>query len=261
MYPAVGGAKIELRMKITRQDERKDAPQLQVTAAMSVSRSANVGLRFLCDVDAAYFVNPTAQATETLLTGFIADHQLRVIEAIRHGAALWVSLELTVTTVDGEPGRMLRSSATEQFDIQPGEWAQALERADAGSYVELLVPLPRNEEYANAVRRLRAARELMRDNKVEEALGETRKALEKVRSAYQTGKLAAAAAKNARQHTKEERWAVYVESIFSLLSGAVHDDENTTENFTWSRAEADALIVSVAGMLGRLAEDEHHQVA
>jgi hypothetical protein len=48
--------------------------------------------------------------------------------------------------------------------------------------------------------------------------------------------------------------------IFSLLSRAVHDDEGTTENSAWSRAEADALIVSVAGMLGRLAEDERHHV-
>jgi hypothetical protein len=204
MYAGVGGAKIELRMKITRLDERKDAPQLQVTAAMSVSRNANVGMRFLCDVRAEHFVSPAVQATEALLTGFIADHQLRVIEAIRRGAALWVNLELAVTTVDGEPGRMLRGSATEHFGIQPGEWAQALESADAGSYVELLVPPPHNEEYANAVRRLRAARHLLRDNKVEEALGETRKALEKVRSAYQTGKLASAAAKkDARQHTIE----------------------------------------------------------
>jgi hypothetical protein len=102
----------------------------------------------------------------------------------------------------------------------------------------------------------------MREDNVEEALGETRKAVERVRSAYKTRNLAAAAAAKAdpRQHTKEERWALYVESTFSLLSGAVHDDEGTTENFTWTRAEADGLIVSAAGLLGRLAEDERHQV-
>jgi hypothetical protein len=148
-----------------------------------------------------------------------------------------------------------------QIAIQPGEWAAALELADAGSYVELLVPLPTDEQNANAVRRLRKARDLMRDDNIEEALGETRKATEKIRAVYGTGKLAAAAAKNdARQHTKQERWAVYVESIFSLLSGAVHDDHGTTENFVWTRAEADALIVSVAGMLGRLAEDERSYI-
>ena len=102
----------------------------------------------------------------------------------------------------------------------------------------------------------------MRDMKIEEALGEARKAIEKVRGAYQTGKLSAVAAKkDARQRTKEERWALYVESIFSLLSAAVHDDEGTTENFEWTRAEAEALILSVAGMLSRLAEDERHYMS
>lgn len=261
MFAAIGGARVELTMKATRLDERKDAPQCQVTASMSAGRDPNMGQRFLCDLRQENLINPITQGTGTTLSGFIADHQLRVIEAIRRGAALWVSLTLTVTCIDGEPARLLRESATENFNIQPGEWATALEHADAGSYVELLVPLPDNQEHATAVRRLRTARELMRADNVEEALGETRKAVERVRTAYKTRSLAAAAAKkDARQHTKEERWALYVESTFSLLSGAVHDDEGTTENFTWTRAEADALIVSAAGMLGRLAEDERHQV-
>ena len=212
--------------------------------------------RFLCDVRAAHLINPMSQATQVTLSGFISDHQLRVIEAIRRGGPLSVHLDMIVACIDGEPGRMLSGSAGEAFFIQSGEWAEALERADAGSYVELLVPLPANEQNANAVRRLRKARELMRDDQIEEALGEARKAIEKVRKAYQTPKLAASAAKNPRQHTKEERWAIYIESVFFLLSGTVHDDEGTTENFIWSRAEAEALIVSVAGMLARLAEDE-----
>jgi hypothetical protein len=163
--------------------------------------------------------------------------------------------------VDGEPGRLIEGWGIETFSIQSGEWAEALERVDAGSFVELLVPLPTNKQLANSVRRLRKARELMRSDKVEEALGEARKAVEKVRKTYGTGKLAAAAGKkDARQHTKEERWAIYVESVFSLLSGAVHDDEGTTEHFVWTRAEADTLIMSVAGMLARLAEDERNHM-
>ncbi len=140
---------------------------------------------------------------------------MRVIEAIRRGGPLSVHLDMIVTCIYGEPGRMLSGSTTETFFIQPGEGADALERADAGSYIELLVPLPANKQHANAVRRLRKARDLMRDDQVEEALGEARKAIERVRKAYQTPKLAASgSAKNPRQHTKDERWAIYVESIF-----------------------------------------------
>src|SRR5207245_8734677 len=100
------------------------------------------------------------------------------------------------------PRQLLESWGIENFAIQSGEWAEALERVDAGSYVELLVPLPANRQHANAVRRLRSARDLVRDNKIEEALGESRKAVEKVRKAYQTGKVAAVAAKKAaRKHS------------------------------------------------------------
>lgn len=91
-------------------------------------------------------INPASQGSRVGLVGFIADHQLRVIEAIRRGVALWVTLELHVTSVDGEPGHLLRGWGTEQFAIQPGEWASALELADAGSYIELLVPLPTNAQ-------------------------------------------------------------------------------------------------------------------
>jgi hypothetical protein len=259
IYSGIGGGRIEVSMRITRQDERKDVVPCDIAARMSVGTHPNVGQRYLCDLRTEHLVSPASHATQANLTGFITDQQFRIIEEIRHSRSLWISLELTMTCVDGEPPRLIRGWGTENFDIQSGEWAEALERVDAGSYVELLVPLPSNKQLANAVRRLRKARELMRSDQVEEALGETRKAVERVRKAYRTWKLAAGAAKkDARLHTKQERWAIYIESVFSLLSAEIHDDEGTTENFVWTQAEADALILSVAGMLARLAEDERN---
>jgi hypothetical protein len=255
MWPGVGGARLELQMTAMRRDERKDAPVCQLAAAMTVGRMVHTDQRFVCDVKALHPISPATFPTPVVLKGFITDHQLRVIEAIRRGGSLAIGLDITASCVDGEPGRLLSGSANESFNLQSGEWSSALERADAGSYVELLVPLPANQEHATAVRRLRKARELMRDDQVEQALGETRKAVESVRAACQTRKLAAIAEKkDLRQRTKDERWALYVEDIFSLLSGAVHDDADVTEHFTWTRAEADTLIVSTAGMLAQLAE-------
>jgi hypothetical protein len=74
MYPGVGGARIELSMKVTRLDERKDAPQCQVTALMSVGRDAHMDQRFLCDLSQEHLISPISQGTETRLSGFIADH-------------------------------------------------------------------------------------------------------------------------------------------------------------------------------------------
>jgi hypothetical protein len=259
IYPAVGGGRVEVALRVTRQDECKDVLLCSVVAAMSVGTHPNVGQSYLCDLRTERHINPITQATRATLKGFITDQQFRIVEEIRRGGVLWISLDLIMTCVDGEPARLIEGSGNENISIQSGEWAEALERVDGGSYVELLVPLPANQELATAVRRLRKARELMRADKVEEALGEIRKAVERVRTAGGTLKLATAAVKkDTRQRTKEERWALYVESIFALLSGAVHDDEGTTEHFVWTRAEADALVMSAAGMLARLAEDERN---
>jgi hypothetical protein len=56
------------------------------------------------------------------------------------------------------------------------------------------------------------------------------------------------------ERDQPERWALMVEDLFSLLSGASHDDPGTTEFFEWSRADAVALVAFASGLLGRLAE-------
>jgi len=51
---------------------------------------------------------------------------------------------------------------------------------------------------------------------------------------------------------------VVIDDVFSLLSGAVHDDAGVTENFTWSRADAVALTAAVGGLLRRIADEIPH---
>jgi hypothetical protein len=53
MWPGVGGARVELAMKVTRLDERKDASPCQMSAVMSVGTNPNIGQRFLCGHTAA----------------------------------------------------------------------------------------------------------------------------------------------------------------------------------------------------------------
>ncbi|MEV6962676.1 hypothetical protein AB0M97_26550 [Streptomyces sp. NPDC051207] len=44
--------------------------------------------------------------------------------------------------------------------------------------------------------------------------------------------------KKAGERDQEERWAMLAQSAYALFSGAPHDDSGTTENFTWTRADA-----------------------
>lgn len=57
--------------------------------------------------------------------------------------------------------------------------------------------------------------------------------------------------KKADDRTQEERWAVLVQSAYALFSGAPHDDEGSSEHFTWTRADAVAAVATAAGLLAR----------
>ncbi len=61
-----------------------------------------------------------------------------------------------------------------------------------------------------------------------------------------------AAAKSSRSCTEEERWAVCVELVFSLLGAAAQDDVGTTDLFAWDRP-SDHLSPTAYGLLGQMA--------
>ncbi|WP_146175050.1 hypothetical protein [Umezawaea tangerina] len=224
--------------------------------AMLIGKAASQERRLLTHLVAKNLVNPTLVATEVTLTGFVSDEQLRAAEALREGAEhIWVTLQVSVTCVDGDPAQLVGGTGEFGFDLLSGEWAQELERVDAGSYLEILVPLTKDKDHATAVRRLRKARELVRDNHLEEALGETRKVIEAIRAADGTLDIARQARpKPPRDRDQRERWAFLAEDLFSLLSGAAHDDPGTTEHFVWSRKDVLALVAATAGLLNRLSE-------
>lgn len=259
LWPAVGGAQIELTINVRRTGERKDAPPCQVSAAMLVAQNPSRDRRLLAPLAGGQLANPVQVATEFRLTGFTSVEQLRVVEELRSGAdQIWVVLQVSFTCVDGEPATLIGGNGEFSFALPASEWLQELERVDAATYVEILVPLTSNTEHANAVRRLRNARTLIQDDRFEEALAEARKALEFVRKVGGTVQIVQqATAKKPRDRDLRERWAYLVEDVFSLLSGAAHDDQGTTEHFTWTRADAVALVASTAGLLGRLAEQAH----
>lgn len=256
LWPAVGGAQIELSLSIRRTTERKDASPCQISAAMLVGKSPSRDRQLLTPLVAGHLVNPAQVATEFRFTGFISVEQLRAVEELRSGAeSIWVTLQIGATCVDGDPATLVGGTGELTFALSAGEWLQELDRVDAATYVEILIPVTSNPEHANAARRLRNARTLIQNDCAEEALAEARKALEFVRKAEGTLNIAQQAKdKTPRDRDLRERWAYLVEDIFSLLSGAAHDDQGTTEHFKWTRADAVALVGSTAGLLGRLAD-------
>jgi hypothetical protein len=254
LTPAVGGTTIELNLKVGRAVDSATPSRYRIAAVLDISRLSQQGRRRLCRLEARYLVTPSVRPTPFSLTGFASDEQLRAAENVRRGGDLWFALALDVWTVDAEPAGLAAYNGDMSFPIPAGEWCTQLELVDAGSVVEILVPMPSAPEHAAAVKRLQEARQLLRDNEVDAALGAARKALEPVLEAARDGGLAKGAqAKSARDRTLDERFAVLVENTFSLLSGAAHDDE-VTRDFRYSRAEAEALLATTAGLVNRLAQ-------
>jgi hypothetical protein len=108
--------------------------------------------------------------------------------------------------------------------------------------------MPTAEPYATATRRVREARDLLRANDVDGALGRIRLALDAVRDELDTLKVVQAAPKAARERTLQERIAVFVEAAYSMLSGAQHDDD-LTKTFRYTRTHAAMMINTVAGLV------------
>ncbi|MFE9656997.1 hypothetical protein [Micromonospora sp. NPDC006431] len=292
LYPGVGGAQVEVTLRINKAQNLARGVAYRVSAWMHVEDHRRRQW-MLCALDAANLVTPSVQASEVRLSGFATDEQLRVVEQLRAGGDLWVNLNLSVyslerpmdfqapTSANSEQDRTLRRSGSTglqadkvlgslaetlakalplqrmrtgdlRFDINAGEWAAQMVKLDAGAFVELLVPLAKGADYTDAVAALREARELLRQGNIEPAIIEARKAVEQVRAAYSTQKLFNAA------RTKTPRDRTYDERwafmVEDLFStmSGAGHKQGVTKDFEYTREDAEMLIVATAGMLKRL---------
>lgn len=278
LWPAVGGSQVALRIRIAAGQDVAAQRTYMVTGLAQVSRSFNQDIRALCPLVSDHLPTPSRDGTTLTLRGVTTDGQIRALEELRSGADdIWLHIRIKLTCVEettapnGAHGtdapisrdaehvhgaRLAERETTLSFAVTSGEWLKAWEQALSGSYIEVLVPITSAEEQAKAAHRITAARRLLHSGHLEEALGETRKAVEPVRTHYRTPAVAKVAReKPPRERDKDERWALLIEDVFALLSGAVHDDPGTTEDFEWSRTEVIALIATTAGLLGRLAAE------
>lgn len=253
LIPAVGGARIELEFSVSSVVPSPTVSILpfQVGADLFASRLSNQSERMVCRLSGEHLVSPTPSGAHLTLAGLIGAEQLCEIEEIRAGGDLSLHLALFASTVVDGGQRMHRGD--EHLPIPAGEWAPQMERIDKATFVEVLVPMPSTEAYATAARRLREARELLRNNDVDAAMGAARLALEPVRDALGTVVAAAAAPAKARDRNQDERLAVLVEAAYSVLCGAMHDDA-LTKTFRYTRADAVTMIATVAGLLRQVAE-------
>ncbi|MGM0361728.1 hypothetical protein ACNFRX_17175 [Streptomyces griseoaurantiacus] len=189
---------------------------------------------------------------QLVLETTVTDRQLRGLEKLRAGADLSLCAKLNLTAL-AETKHWPVAQDQEIIRIPHATWSNALTQLDAGAFVDVLIPITTVEARATGARRIREAKTAIRDGRYEHAVSLARAALDPVREACDTKKVHdQAMQKKAGERDQEERWAVFTQSAYALFSGAPHDDAGTTENFTWTRADAVAAVTAAAGLLARL---------
>ncbi|MGA5454410.1 hypothetical protein ACPCVO_48380 [Streptomyces umbrinus] len=189
---------------------------------------------------------------QLVLETAVTDRQLRGLEKLRAGADLVLRAQLALTALT-ETKHWPVAQGQEIIRIAHATWSNALTQLDAGAFVDVLIPITTVEARATGARRIREAKTAIRDGRYEHAVSLARAALDPVRDSCDTKKVHdQAMQKKAGERDQEERWAVFTQSAYALFSGAPHDDAGTTENFTWTRADAVAAVTAAAGLLARL---------
>lgn len=256
LYPAVAGARVDLQLavKTMATNAAATAVPFHASASMMVSKQPNTSERLVCHLAAKDLVTPTPNGSSLNLSGFVSDSQLRWIENMRAGGDLVLHLGLVLDTA-GE--RIQRFRADEYVYLHGSVWGAELEKVDAATLVEVLVPMPTSKAYADAVVTVREGRDLLRagdePKDIDSALVRARMALETVRRKLRTASVSRNAPSDPTQRSLAEREAVLVEALFSYLSGAAHKDP-ITKTFEYTRANAIMALATVAGIIRAVSE-------
>ena len=184
-----------------------------------------------------------------LLTGA----QLLALEAQRTGD---LSLEMEVRgflpgvpRTDGfgsGPGYPGSSQAVEYISIAESRWRSQLQGLGRSLGVEMTIPFPVGEGPQQvAVNFLREAQRRLGGNDVDGAILEVRRALEVVRK---DSNWAWPGKKAIDEQTAQERWSVVRSGLEHQAGGALHNDLGT-QDYTYSRTEAEVLIAQTAALL------------
>jgi hypothetical protein len=259
LEPAFDGARIAVEVRPWTQNPQQDQISVLVTATLLAGRSHNPGeMRTLAALRSDGLVYNHASPTRLTLSGYTSAQALREVEEERAGGELWLVLaDLKATGLQGTPAKFFESIGTNlAIKVLAGQWAAELEKVTDASYVEILIPVTGDPEMSIGAGRVRKARALIRGGEFNAAAAELRQALEPVRAYYKTlDANSAAVPKNPKQRTENERFAMYVQGLYSWLTSYVHDDEESIKGCQMDRAAANQALGAVAGLLHRLSYD------
>lgn len=195
----------------------------------------------------------------------LTDDQLICLERARGQNDVVLRLKLQATLLSPPDG--VHPVAHEELSVRilSTRWLELLDQAGTEVGVLIRVPSPltdsalavppaaSNEDAASlaqATARLRQARAELRDQQWEHCVATCRRVLENISRLADIPSAKSVADTPAAQRNQEQRWAAIYHDVKGMANAAHHDD-STTEGFSWSRADAEAILAATAGLLGR----------
>lgn len=197
------------------------------------------------------------------LTASLMDDQLICLERARGQDDVVFRIKLQATLLDAPAGVHPVDHDELPVRIPKTCWMELLDQA--GTEVGVLirvsspltdladVPASFDEDVASlaqAAARLRQARAELRDQQWEHCVATCRRVLENVSRLVDIPSAKSVGGTPVERRTQNQRWAAIYWEVKAMASAAHHDDD-TTEGFSWGRADAEAVLAATAGLLAK----------
>jgi hypothetical protein len=202
--------------------------------------------------------------TSEQLQFVIADDQLLGLEAVRGHEGVDFQFDICATLTNGDHAKAGWVATQARYAVSASRWSELLDQVGAATTITIRVPspladaapdgnavAPASPSASQAARRLRDARRLLRDGNFEGCVQTCRLALDNLKTLAPPRPVSELKGVNPQSRDQAQRWSVLFHDLYSLTSGANHDDD-VTRDFAWSRSDAEAALAMTAALLARV---------
>lgn len=259
-YLRMGLGTHELLVKTSVEARWRSDEDVSIDAVLILAAQAELGSTYgrhaLAAVHETFrlYGHPSQQYLHLLLS----DEQLVAIEDARNGGPVEIVFNIAATLLEG---KVAIRDCQEIYRVPPERWQEMLHQAGVGASIVVRVTGPLSEladqahnvegpSASRAAARLREARSELLDGRYEACVKTCRTVLENLRELQPATAQPPSSDIKRRDRNQEERWAALADDVYSLASGANHD-QGVTADFRWSQSDAQAVLATTAGLLAR----------
>jgi hypothetical protein len=264
MRPGFGGHEVRFQLKVQAPWLPDDTPEsVEVLSLQArIDGSSGSSPRPLGHASLTCLVRrfPTSEQ----LCFVISDDQLLGLEVMRGEGGIDFQRDITAVLSDRQDARPSWTATQVRHMIMPARWLELLDQVGAGATITIRVPSPFTDaspagtpvapdsaSASQAARRLREARRHLRDGNYETCVQTCRSVLDNLKELMPPASVNELKATAPPSRNQAQRWSALFQDLYSLTSGANHDDE-LTRSFNWSRSDAQAALAITAALLARV---------